>query len=246
MVSSNCLIKKESEKTTPRAGCFVVVFVVVIVDNGISFSFSLSCLSLSHTHTLFIILFFRIIIITILFRCENCKSMAPTLYQVEESYRDQVNFVMVNGDDPNNWPLIEKLGVDAIPHLALIEADGTVDTALIGPVPKEWLTRDLDVLIENAKSSVAGDWSDGCITTAAGGGETVITSAAAADAAPQDASASSTVLSSTTQLCAAATTTTDTDVKKPLPYQMLDVFANRPIQERRIAGSSLFTAEDRR
>jgi hypothetical protein len=110
------------------------------------------------------------------------------------------------------------------------------------------LTRDLDVLIENAKSSVAGDWSDGCITTAAGGGgETVITSAAAADAVPQDASASSTLLSSTTQLCAAATTTTtDTDVKKPLPYQMLDVFANRPIQERRIAGSSLFTAEDRR
>jgi thiol-disulfide isomerase/thioredoxin len=82
--------------------------------------------------------------------------MAPTLYQVEESYRDQVNFVMVNGDDPHNWRMIERLGVDAIPHLALLEADGTVDTALIGPVPKEWLTKDLDVLIENAKI----DWTD--------------------------------------------------------------------------------------
>jgi len=27
---------------------------------------------------------------------------------------------MVNGDDPDKWALIEKLGVDAIPHLALL------------------------------------------------------------------------------------------------------------------------------
>lgn len=76
--------------------------------------------------------------------------MAPTLFQIEESYKDQVNFVMVNGDDPNNWPLIEALGVDAIPHLAMVEADGTVDTALIGAVPKEWISRDIDVLLDNA------------------------------------------------------------------------------------------------
>lgn len=82
--------------------------------------------------------------------CENCRYMAPTLFQIEESYKDQVNFVMVNGDDPNNWPLIEALGVDAIPHLAMVEADGTVDTALIGAVPKEWISRDIDVLLDNA------------------------------------------------------------------------------------------------
>jgi len=103
--------------------------------------------------------------------------MAPTLFQIEESYKDKVNFVMVNGDDPTNWPLIEKLGVDAIPHLALVESDGTVDTALIGAVPKEWLSRDIDTLLDNAR--VKND-----------GGEEV--------------------------------------GKRPLPYQMLDVFANRP------------------
>ncbi|OEU10938.1 thioredoxin-like protein, partial [Fragilariopsis cylindrus CCMP1102] len=79
--------------------------------------------------------------------CENCRYSAPTLYQVEELYKDQVNFVMVNADDPKSWPLIEKLGVDAIPHLSLLEADGTVDTALIGPVPKQWLIQDIDVLL---------------------------------------------------------------------------------------------------
>lgn len=82
--------------------------------------------------------------------CENCRYMAPTLFQIEESYKDKVNFVMVNGDDPNNWPLIEALGVDAIPHLAMVESDGTVDTALIGAVPKEWICTDIDVLLDNA------------------------------------------------------------------------------------------------
>jgi len=109
--------------------------------------------------------------------CENCRYMAPTLYQIEDSYKDKVNFVMVNGDDPNNWPLIEALGVDAIPHLALVESDGTVDTALIGAVPKEWLSRDIDVLLDNASKSDAG---------------------------------------------------VEQTPKRPLPYQMLDVFANRP------------------
>lgn len=103
--------------------------------------------------------------------------MAPTFFQLEESYKDKVNFVMVNGDDPNNWPLIEALGVDAIPHMALIESDGTVDTALIGAVPKEWLSTDIDVLLDNASKEAAGD---------------------------------------------------EQTSKQKLPYQMLDVFANRP------------------
>ena len=103
--------------------------------------------------------------------CENCKQLAPTLYQIQQQFGQDVNFVMVNGDDPDAWPLIEAFGVDAIPHMALVEADGTVDTALIGPVPKAWLEADLKVLIENSATS---------------------------------------------------------QERKSLPYEMLDVFANRP------------------
>jgi thiol-disulfide isomerase/thioredoxin len=117
------------------------------------------------------------------YRCENCKFMAPTLMSIEEEYKDKVNFVMVNGDSPQAWPLIEAFGVDAIPHLALVEADGTVDTALIGPVPKRWLSSDLDVLIENANNN-----------------------ANVAD-------------------------------RKILPFQMLDVFANRPDQRKIVVSS---------
>jgi thioredoxin-like negative regulator of GroEL len=71
---------------------------------------------------------------------------------LEEEYKDQVNFVMVNGDRSEAWPLIERFGVDAIPHLALISAEGDVETALIGPVPKRVLEADLNALISNANA----------------------------------------------------------------------------------------------
>jgi thiol-disulfide isomerase/thioredoxin len=82
--------------------------------------------------------------------CENCKLIAPTLLQVEEEYKDRVNFVMIDGDKEAAWPYIEAFGVDAIPHLALVSAKGDVETALIGPIPKHVLEADLDVLIRNA------------------------------------------------------------------------------------------------
>lgn len=99
--------------------------------------------------------------------CENCKAAAPTLAKVEEEYRDKVNFVMVNGDESKAWPYIEAFGVDAIPHLAIVSADGDVETALIGPIPKSVLEADLNALLDPSE-------------------------------------------------------------KRPLPFQMLDVFASRP------------------
>jgi hypothetical protein len=60
---------------------------------------------------------------------------------------------MINGDDPNAGPYLQALRVDAIPHLALVTADGIVQTALIGPVPKHILQEDLDVMVRNNKLS---------------------------------------------------------------------------------------------
>lgn len=107
--------------------------------------------------------------------CENCKLSAPTLHKVEEEYGDKVNFVMINGDQSQAWPYIEAFGVDAIPHLALVSADGDVMTALIGPTPKSVLEADLDVMLKNAKAK---------------------------------------------------------DEQQPLPYVMMDVFANKPERRR--------------
>jgi len=105
--------------------------------------------------------------------CDNCKMAAPTLEKIEEEYKGRVNFVSVNSDSPQAWPLIQRFGVDAIPHLALISAEGDVETALIGPIPKPIMEADLDVLLQRTSSTAE-------------------------------------------------------EGRQPLPYVMLDVFANRP------------------
>lgn len=79
--------------------------------------------------------------------CENCKAAAPTLKSIEDEYADRVNFIMVNGDDGRNWPLIQLFGVDAIPHLALLSEEGDVETALIGPMSRNVLRADIDALL---------------------------------------------------------------------------------------------------
>jgi thiol-disulfide isomerase/thioredoxin len=79
--------------------------------------------------------------------CTNCQSMAGTLAAIENDYAGKVNFIMVDGDKKENWPLIERFGVDAIPHMALLDSEGNVETALIGPIPKSVMKADLDVLL---------------------------------------------------------------------------------------------------
>ncbi|KAL7526987.1 hypothetical protein ACHAWF_001994 [Thalassiosira exigua] len=83
--------------------------------------------------------------------CSNCKVTAPTLQAVEQEYGDRVNFIMVNGDDGRNWPLIQLFGVDAIPHLAFVSGEGDVETALIGPIPRTVLRADIDALLSERK-----------------------------------------------------------------------------------------------
>jgi thiol-disulfide isomerase/thioredoxin len=83
--------------------------------------------------------------------CDQCLRSAYTLQQLERDYGDHVNFVLVNGDLRSNGAVIDALHVDAIPHVALIAADGTVETTLIGPIPQAILRADLDVLVANAE-----------------------------------------------------------------------------------------------
>uniref|UniRef100_A0A7S2UNM6 Thioredoxin domain-containing protein n=1 Tax=Attheya septentrionalis TaxID=420275 RepID=A0A7S2UNM6_9STRA len=85
--------------------------------------------------------------------CENCKAAAPTLKAIEDEYKDRVNFVLVNGDLGENWELIERFGVDGIPHMAFVDASGVVETALIGPIPRTVLRADLDTLLQNSAQS---------------------------------------------------------------------------------------------
>lgn len=135
---------------------------------------------------------------------------------IEAEYRNRVNFVMVNGDVGDNWPLIERFGVDAIPHIAMVGSDGYVETALIGPIPISVLRADLDAMIENSNrrstvvqsnSNTSGDQAqiDKGQQQAPGKIDLPYTIQAQVDKGQQQA-----------------------PVKLELPYTMYDAFSNNP------------------
>ena len=144
--------------------------------------------------------------------CSNCRVGAPTLRAVELEYGDRVNFVSIDADLRENWPLIRLFGVDSIPHLALVDGGGVVETALVGPVSRNVLRADIDAML-GAHHGTGGDCGGGGGGGGAGGddggGVVAATIATATTAMP------------TTTVC-----------HDDLPYTMYDAFGNRPESRR--------------
>ena len=179
--------------------------------------------------------------------CENCRVSAPTLQSIEKEYDGRVNFVMVNADAGEAWPLFERFGVDAIPHLAMISAEGDVETALIGPIPRTVLRGDLDTLIDNAKTAAAGNNCavEDSANSASGGSNEGVKNA------PLTLATSGTRLGSDVDKIvlpfdvpsgqtavkgdgtASKVNSSCDEPKKELPYVMYDAFRNKP-EERRV------------
>lgn len=93
--------------------------------------------------------------------CENCKAVAPSLRQLEGAYGGDINFITVDGSDPNNGDLVGRFHVDGIPHLAFLDAKGTLQTSLIGAVPKPILKEQLDALANAKPLPYRGAMGDG-------------------------------------------------------------------------------------
>lgn len=81
--------------------------------------------------------------------CTTCQAMAPTLESLRLQFGDQVNFVMLNIDDPQWSPQMRQFGVTGIPHLALVQPDHTLVDRWIGKVPA-------GVLVEGLQQAVRG------------------------------------------------------------------------------------------
>lgn len=96
--------------------------------------------------------------------CENCKAVAPSLRQLEGAYGSDINFITVDGSDPVNEDLVGRFHVDGIPHLAFLDAKGTLQTSLIGAVPKPILKEELDALANAKPLPYRGAIGDGIET----------------------------------------------------------------------------------
>lgn len=82
--------------------------------------------------------------------CTSCQTMAPEMQTLEQSYRDRVNFVMLNVDNSKWLPEILKYQVDGIPHFVFLNPTGDAIAQAIGEQPKSILEANLVALASNA------------------------------------------------------------------------------------------------
>lgn len=81
--------------------------------------------------------------------CENCKVMAPRVFELEKEFVGRVNFVVVDGDDPSRQEMVDRFGVDGVPQFSMVGKDGSVKGNLVGMVPKAALASDLEALLHD-------------------------------------------------------------------------------------------------
>ena len=68
------------------------------------------------------------------------------MYRLEKLYAEQLNFVVIDGNDARNSDLVQKFGVDGIPHLALISGQRKLVGTLIGAIPDAVLEANMKAL----------------------------------------------------------------------------------------------------
>ena len=73
--------------------------------------------------------------------------MAPIVHGLETEYKDRINFVYLDIDDPRNETFKRDLGYRVQPHFLLIDGDGSIIQQWIGPVPEETFQFSFDLAL---------------------------------------------------------------------------------------------------
>ncbi|XP_074317324.1 thioredoxin-like protein HCF164, chloroplastic [Silene latifolia] len=84
--------------------------------------------------------------------CEVCRELAPDVYKVEQQYKDQVNFVMLNVDNTKWEQELDEFGVEGIPHFAFLDKDGNEEGNVVGRLPRKYLLENVDALARGEES----------------------------------------------------------------------------------------------
>ena len=83
--------------------------------------------------------------------CTTCQSMSSTVAKLHQQYGQQVNFVMLNIDDPQWARQVEYYRAIGVPQFSLLDNDGEAIDTWIGKVPASILAETLKTAID-AKS----------------------------------------------------------------------------------------------
>lgn len=78
--------------------------------------------------------------------CSDCQHMAEIISQVEDKYKDRVEFIeiSVNQNSPQVKEQIKRYNVKLVPTMIFLNADGKQIARVEGSIPKEELVKYLD------------------------------------------------------------------------------------------------------
>ncbi|KAL5168495.1 Thioredoxin-like protein HCF164, chloroplastic [Glycine soja] len=96
--------------------------------------------------------------------CEVCREFAPDVYQVEQQFKDQVNFVMLNVDNTKWEQELDEFSMEGIPHFAFLDKIGNEEGNVVGRLPRQYLLENVDALARGETSvphaRVVGQYSN--------------------------------------------------------------------------------------
>ena len=75
--------------------------------------------------------------------CSSCQAFAPTLQNIHDTLGHEVNFVMLNIDDPQWTEPIQTYQATGVPQLTLLNGDESLAETWVGKVPESYLLNQL-------------------------------------------------------------------------------------------------------
>lgn len=79
--------------------------------------------------------------------CTTCQSTAPTIQNLHQQYSEQINFVMLDIDNPKWASQIAQYKASGVPQFTLIAADQAPINTWVGKVPKPIFTETFERLL---------------------------------------------------------------------------------------------------